>query len=197
MSEGENGWSVEEDGSEQTETDGETPDGDDSGESSGGSSTVAGILVALLIGGAMVYGGYTLQASQPGPGSTVTTNATVLGSDYTQRGTGSDREFSVDVTYEYEFEGQNYTSSNVRAGPSGHTVDKETTAETLVEDQFAEGNVVEAHVDPEDPETAYLLEYRRGDRLEETIGHYILIGIGSLLLLASVSAIIKKGRQSL
>jgi hypothetical protein len=177
----------------------DTEDSDDDPEpqDDGSSTTLWGILVFVLIGGGLVYGGLHLQSQIPSEGETETVNATVLESDYTQRGTGSDREFSISVTYEYEFDGQTYTSSNVKAGAAGYTVDRRERAELLTTEQWGEGNTVEADVDPENPESAYLAGYLRGDRLERKAIHYGLMAVGGLMLLASAVSLAKKGRRRL
>lgn len=177
----------------------ESPDGDEaaSQDDDGSSTTLWGILVFALIGGGLVYGGLHLQSQMPSEGETVTVNATVIESDFTQRGTGSDREFSISVTYEYGFDGQTYTSSNVKAGAEGYTVDRRERAELLTTEQWAGGNTVEADVDPENPETAYLAGYLRGDRLERTAIHYGLMAVGGLMLLASAVSLVNKGRRRL
>lgn len=170
--------------------DGDGEGGDGDGEESG--STLAGILVMLVIGGALVYGGLSLQSAQPAPDSTEPIEATVVDSEYSQRDSGTDREFTVRVTYEYEFDGQTYRSSNVKAGPTSYTVEQRSRAEALVGQQWAPGTTVEAHVDPDEPETSFLAEYLPGDRAEETIGHYLLLLFGGLAILASVTALAKK-----
>lgn len=171
--------------------------GDESPDGARNGSTLFGILVFVAIGGALIYGGFTLQADMPSEVETETVEATVLESDFAQRGSGSDREFSVRVTYEYEVDGQSYRSSNVKAGATGYTVDTRQRAQTLVEGQWAQGATTEAEVDPSDPETAYLVGYRRGDRFERTLIHYGLVAVGGLMLLASAVSLAKKGRRRL
>jgi hypothetical protein len=186
-------WGVvdesDESGASDTEED---PDPDSDEESQ---TTVLGILVTLAIGGTLIYGGLYLQDAQSATENTESVNATVIESGYTERGSGTDREFNVDVTYEFEFDGQTYRSSNVAAGPTGYTVDTRQRAELLITEQWAPENIVEAQVNPSDPETSYLAEYRRGEKTEESIGHYLLIGAGGLLILASIVGIIKKARR--
>lgn len=162
--------------------------------SDGDQSTLFGIFVFLVIGGGLIYGGLHLQGQMPSDEDTVTTDATVLESDFSQRSSGSDRTFTVRVTYEYEVDGETYTSSNVKAGATGYTVDTRRRARALLDEQWAEGTVVEARVDPDDPETAYLVGYRRGDRLERTLIHYGLAGVGVLMVLASLVSLAKRGR---
>lgn len=175
-----------------------SPDDDETESATGKKqSTLLGILVFLAIGGALVYGGLHLQGQMPSGESTVTTEAAVLESDFGQRGSGSDREFTVRVTYEYEVDGETYTSSNVKAGATGYTVDTRQRARRLTTEQWAAGETVEAAVDPEDPETAYLVGYRRGDRLERTAIHYGMAGVGGLMILLSVVALAKKARRRL
>jgi len=172
---------------------GPPPDDSDAGSSSDDSqSTLPGILVFLAIGGALVYGGAHLQGQMPSAEATEPVEATVVESDFTQRGSGPDREFTVSVTYEYDVDGQTYRSSNVKAGAEGYTVDTRKRARTLLDEQWAEGNTIEAEVDPDDPQTAYLVGYRRGDRLERTLIHYGLMGVGGLMILASVVSLTKK-----
>lgn len=160
-------------------------------------STLLGILVFLAIGGGLVYGGLYLQGQMPSGEATEATDATVLESDFTQRGSGSEREFKIRVTYEYEVDGETYRSSNVKAGEASYTVDTRQSARELLDEQWADGATIEAQVDPDDPETAYLVGYRRGDRLERTLIHYGLVGVGGLMILASVVSLGKKARRRL
>ncbi len=110
-------------------------------------STPAGILALLLIDGVLGYDGLSPQSAQPAPGPTEPTEATVVDSEYSRRDSGTDREFTVRVTDEYEFDGQTCRSSNVRAEPTSCTVE-----------QRAPGKTVEASVDPDEPETSFLAE---------------------------------------
>lgn len=192
-SEGDEQWGV----ADESEDSGTAPETEDKGEpdEDGESTTVLGIFVALVIGSALVAGGLYLQDAQTATENTESVNATVIESDYSQRGSGTDREFVVDVTYEFELDGETYRSSNVAAGPTGYTVDTRQRAELLVTEQWAPGNTVEAQVDPSDPDTSYLAEYRRGEKTEESIAHYLLIGAGGLLILASIVSIFKKARR--
>ena len=119
-------WSGSAGSGEQDGGDGDGEGGDDSG------STLWGILVMVLVGGALIYGGLSLQSAQPGPDSTETVEATVVDSSYGQRESGPDREFTVRVTYEYETDGETYRSSNVKAGPTSDTVEQRSSAETLL-----------------------------------------------------------------
>lgn len=116
--------------------------------------------------------------------------------EYTQRGRGSDRSFAIDVTDEYEVDGETYTSSKVKAGAEGYTVSNQQSAQTLLEEQWEMGTTIEAMVNPETPETAYLVGYKRGDRLERTLVHYGMAGVGGLMILASVVSLGKKLRRS-
>jgi hypothetical protein len=160
-------------------------------------TTLLGILVFLAIGGGLIYGGVHLQEQMPSSEETVSTKATVLESEFSQRGSGSDRQFAVRVTYEYEMAGETYTSSDVKAGAEGYTVDTRQRAQTLLKEQWVENATITAQVDPEDPETAYLVGYKRGDRLERTLIHYGMAGVGGLMVLASAVSLAKRGRREL
>lgn len=179
-------WSGSAGSGEQDGGDGDGEGGADSG------STLWGILVMLLVGGTLIGGGLSLQPAQPGPDSTEAVESTVVDSSYGQRDSGPDREFTVRVTDEYEIDGGTCRSSNVKVGPTSYTVEQRSSSETLVTRQWAPGHTIEAHVDPDDPETSFLAEYLPGDRAEETIGHHFLMLFGALAVLASVTATAKK-----
>jgi len=159
-------------------------------------TTLLGIAVFLAIGAGLAYGGLHLQNAMPSDADVEPIEATVTDAEYTQRGRGSDRSFAIDVTYEYEVDGEVYTSSNVEAGTEGYTVGNQQGAQTLLEEQWQVGTTVEAMVNPESPETAYLVGYKPGDRLERTLVHCGMVGVGGLMILASVVSLAKKPRRS-
>ena len=159
-------------------------------------TTLLGIVVFLAIGGAFAYGGLHLQDAMPSDADVEPIEATVTDGDYTQRGSGSDRSFAIDVTYEYEVDGQTHASSNINPRATSYTVDTRQRAELLLEGQWAVGTTTEAMVNPETPETAHLVGYKRGDRLERTLVHYGMVGVGGLVILASVVSLGKELRRS-
>ena len=175
----------------------QTPDdGTDETAASAQQTTLLGIVVFLAIGAGVAYGGLHLQNAMPSDADVEPIEATVTDADYTQRGSGSDRSFAIDVTYEYRIDGESYTSSNVKAGAEGYTVSNQQRAQTLLEEQWQVGTTIEAMVNPDAPETAYLVGYKPGDRLERTLIHYGMVGVGGLMILASVVSLGKKLRRS-
>lgn len=171
-------------------------DGTDETAASARQTTLLGIAVFLAIGAGLAYGGLHLQNAMPSDADVEPIEATVTDADYTQRGRGSDRSFVIDVTYEYEVDGETYTSSNIKAGAEGYTVSNQQSAQTLLEEQWQVGTTIEAMVNPDAPETAYLVGYKSGDRLERTLVHYGVAGVGGLMILASIVSLVKKLRRS-
>lgn len=85
------------------------------------------------------------------------------------------RTFAPDVTYRYTYDGEEYTSSTVHPGGTWMTGNRERMREIVNEYDAKVGQEVTAHVDPNDPENAYL---RRGKLWHA----YVALGFGVVLL---------------
>lgn len=90
------------------------------------------------------------------------------------------RAFAPEVTYEYTFEGEEYTNSTVHPGGTWKTGNRERMEEIVDEYRQKRGEEVTAYVDPDDPGTAYLRE----GRLRHA---YVSLGFGVLLLAVAVA----------
>lgn len=117
---------------------------------------IVGVLFAVSIG-ATVSGVQSYEQQQETVDAVEEVSATVVDVEEVEKSnadrtppTGPQITESI-VTYEYEYDGETYTSTTVN--PSGDTEIANTTAE--------EGDEITAHVNPENPEEAFLNAYVR------------------------------------
>lgn len=89
------------------------------------------------------------------------------------------RTYAPDVTYSYTYDGEEYTSSRVHPGGTWMTGNRARMQEIVDEYEAKVGQEVTAHVDPSDPDNAYL---RRGKLWHASV----TLGFGVVLLAVGV-----------
>lgn len=100
--------------------------------------------------------------------------ATVQSSDMSIRGReGPSQTYKPEIAYEYEYEGETYRSKTVY--PGGNYDSRDEVGVRRLVDRHNAGDLVTAYVDPEDPETAYLVE-------GELRTAKLFVGAGALLV---------------
>lgn len=144
-----------------------------------GPSGPLGIALALLVGlGAMGYGAYDYTQQTSALESSTTVDATIVSTgvetNHQRRGTS----YSPQATFDYSYEGTNYTASNVYPGNIPRTFDREETARAQLEG-YDEGATVTAYVPRDDPGDAFL-------RHESSTTPFFVIGFGALFVLGTV-----------
>lgn len=151
-----------------------------------------GVVIALVLGLGLMYGSYAYYDDIRKANNTVPVEATTVESDYSET-TGpdgpGDRVFRIDITYEYQYKGETYTSSNYARGPDGYRVDTEFRAEQIM-DSFEPGDTVEAHVNPNDPTVAHIRD-RRDLGITERVGSLVGFLLGLLLFGSGAKATAK------
>lgn len=156
---------------------------------------VIGLSIVLLLagGGMLAYGFSEYQTQSEVLADVEEVDATIIESDFqldeaTGQTTGErddfadrpedDRRYALHVVFEYEYEGQQYESSNFDAAGAIPTYDDRSEAREALED-YAEGDRVTAYVPPDDPDEAFL-----EDEMPFVI--YGLMGFGALLMIGAI-----------
>ena len=89
-----------------------------------------------------------------------------------------EREYRKHVEFEYEYEGQQYRSTNIDIAGTTERYDEREDAETALA-EYPEGGQVTAYVDPDDPDEAFL-------EAGVPTTTYLLIGFGAFLIVGAV-----------
>lgn len=143
-----------------------------------GPSGTLQVLLALVVGlGAMGYGVYSYTEQSAALDSGVEVDATVSDTAIEERSGRRDTDYTPVVTFEYTYEGETYTSSNVYPGPLGREFDtREAARERL--DEYEPGDTVTAYVPSDSPGNGFL-ERERSNR------PFLLIGFGALFVVGT------------
>lgn len=144
-----------------------------------GPSGPFGIAIAILVGlGTMGYGAYDYTQQTSALETATTVNATIV---FTGVETNSQRRgtsYSPQATFNYSYEGTNYTASNVYPGEIPQTFDREEAARAQLEG-YDQGTTVTAYVPRDNPNDAFL-------RRESSNTPFFVIGFGALFVLGTV-----------
>lgn len=95
-------------------------------------------------------------------------------------------QYVPQLVFEYTFEGETYTSTNVDPPAEGVETTNRYSSESRAREHFEEyeeGQTVTAHVDPAQPGEAFL------ERETNTVRNLGLVALGGLLMLAGVVGI--------
>ncbi|MFC7097696.1 DUF3592 domain-containing protein [Halobaculum marinum] len=133
--------------------------GDDSSLSVDGPSTLGGALVMLVVGLAVTgFGAYDYTQQSDAVADAVDVDAVVVETGVEATSTGSaGADYRPTVEFTYEYDGESYTSTNVFPSTTSPTYDTESAARDVLAD-YESGDSVSAHVDPADPDSAFLLD---------------------------------------
>lgn len=112
----------------------------------------------VLVGGYLAAtGGQRIVVQRRAVESYEPVDATVEDSDFEARGReGPSQTFKPEITYEYEYDGKTYTSDTVFPGGNYDSRDEESVRRLV--DNHNVGDDVTVYVDPDDPESSYLVE---------------------------------------
>lgn len=154
------------------------------------SSSPSGPLVAIVLlvaGLGMVgYGAHTYMSQSAALDSTETVNATVTSTSVDEMHSSGRRggiDYRPQVTFNYTYDGERYSSSNLY--PSGVTQDSGTrgSAESELEG-YEPGTNVTAHVPTDSPDSAFLKDQRSTKPL-------FMMGFGALFALLMTATIVR------
>ena len=157
--------------------------------------TVLAFAIILLVGGivvtAMGIGAY--QSQTEALDNAVEVEATIVTSEVEVyedefrstprdrdrvRGTTETPEYRLVIEFEYEFEGEQYRSSNIDVAGSVEKFDDRSDAQEALA-EYPEGSQTTAYVNPDEPGEAFLED-------ELPLGTYLIPGFGGFLLFGSV-----------
>jgi hypothetical protein len=140
-----------------------------------GPSGPLGIALALLLGlGAIGYGGYSYTAQTSALNAAEPVDATVVSTSVETVDQRRGVAYRPRATFNYTYEGETYTSSNVYPGPLPREFGSEADARAQLRGYEA-GATVTAHVPSDAPGNAFL-EVERSDK------PFLVIGFGALVV---------------
>ncbi|WP_262179235.1 DUF3592 domain-containing protein [Haloarcula laminariae] len=149
-----------------------------------GPSGTLQVALAVLLGlGTLGYGGYSYAAQSTALGSSETVEATVIstGVESTKKQHGT--SYTPRVTFNYTYDGERYTSTNVYPGELPREFDSESEARAQL-DGYAAGQTVDAYVRPSAPGNAYL-------KHEQSDKPLLVMGFGALFLLGTAVSVVR------
>ena len=153
---------------------------------------VLGLIFLLVGAGLYVYGPDQAAAEQERIDNSVEIDAEIIHSDVrTVRSGGSssqtdsrsrdDTDYQPEIEFSYEFEGETYYSDRMYPSSGPDRENRHRHAREVV-DQYPEGQVVTAYVDPNHPDKAFLTREVSTTATEFRIGGAIFAVLGLALL---------------
>lgn len=146
--------------------------------SEGGKGALISNIVIILVGIGLLFFGYNSYTSQnQALENPVNVSATVTETEIDRQSGGRGApEYQPKITFEYSYEGQDYTSSNMYPGgqkPEDYNV--ESNAKEVV-DKYSRGSEITVNVPPENPGEAFI-------KAKKTNNPLIGMGLGVLFIL--------------
>lgn len=145
---------------------------------------IRGGFLALLLGLAVTgYGAYDYQQQQEALEDAVAVDATIVETGVEARSGSSNpgAEYQPTVTFEYRYDGEDYTSYSVFPAETTPNYDTRSGAASVL-DGYEAGDTATAYVDPGAPREAFVIDRQsRGPVIAIAIGAVVaLLGAGSL-----------------
>jgi hypothetical protein len=142
-------------------------------------------LLMIVVGVAVAgYGGYDYTQQSEAVANAVEVDATVVETGVEE---SSSRRGGVEyrpaVEFRYQYEGTNYTGTDVYPASTQSNFDTESAARSVL-DGYSEGERVTAYVDPNAPATGFL-------KAEESTAPMKVIGVGGLFALFGVVSVLR------
>jgi len=118
---------------------------------------VVPVLLALVGSYIALTGAQRILAQRRAVESFEPVDAKIESSDYQTRGReGPSQTYKPEIAYEYEFDGETYRSETVF--PGGNYDSRDEMGVRRLVDEHTVGDRVTAYVDPDDPDSSYLVE---------------------------------------
>jgi len=138
------------------------------------------IVAALLVGlGAMGYGAYSYTAQSSALESTETVDATLVSTSVETVDQRRGTSYIPKATFEYSYQGESYTSSNVYPGPLSQDFGSEADARAQI-DGYETGDSITAYVPSDSPGNAFL-NHESSNKPLFVIGFGGILAFGTLL----------------
>lgn len=142
------------------------------------------IAVALIVGLATIgYGAYSYSTQSAALDSAVEVDATISSTSVEER-PGKRNEYAPRATFEYTYEGETYTSSNVYPGELPREFGSREDARSELEG-YEPGSTVTAYVPPDTPGNAFL-------KYKSTNKPFLVIGFGILFVIGVIRSALKE-----
>ncbi|WP_435179121.1 DUF3592 domain-containing protein [Halorussus sp. AFM4] len=149
-----------------------------------GPSGTLQIALTILVGLATIgYGAYSYSEQSSALDSAVEVDATITATSVTEDSAGKGVHYEAHATFNYTYEGETYTSSNVYPGTLPREFDTREEAKSQLEG-YEPGDTVTAYVPPDSPGNAYL-------KHESSNKPFFVIGFGALFVLVGVRSAFK------
>lgn len=149
-----------------------------------GPSGTLRIALTLLVGLATIgYGAYSYSEQTSALDSAVEVDATITATSVEKDSAGKGVSYEAHATFNYSYEGETYTSSNVYPGTLPREFDTREEARSQLK-EYEPGNTVTAYVPSDSPGNAYL-------KHESSNKPFFVIGFGALFVLVGVRSALK------
>ena len=149
-----------------------------------GPSGILQIAFALLVGLSIVgYGAYSYTTQSAALDSAETVNATVVSTAIETISERRGTEYSPTATFNYTYEGETYTSSNVFPGRLPREFGSEADAKSQLS-EYESGENVTAYVPPASPGNAFL-------KHESSNKPFLVIGVGGVFVLGTLVSVVR------
>lgn len=150
---------------------------------------IRGGLLLLVIGLAVVgYGLYDYTQQSDAVANAVEVEATITDTDIRTVSTSNGIGYRPTVRFDYEFQGESYTSEGIYPASISLNYDSRSQARSIIDD-YQVDQTVTAYVDPESPSTAFL-------RDETSNSPLVVVAIGVVFFLAGGSSLFKSLRAA-
>jgi len=150
-----------------------------------GPSGTLRIVVMLLLGlGSMGYGAYSYPAQSSALESTETVDATLVSTSVETVDQRRGTSYTPQATFEYSYQGESYTSSNVYPGPLSKEFGSEADARAQL-DGYETGDSVTAYVPSDSPGNAFLNH-------ESSNKPLFVIGFGGILAFGTLFSVFRR-----
>ncbi|WP_253737290.1 DUF3592 domain-containing protein [Halohasta salina] len=145
-----------------------------------GPSGTIRIVAALLVGlGTMGYGAYSYTAQSSALASPETVDATIESTSVETIDKRHGTAYAPQASFEYSYQGDSYTSSNVYPGPLSKDFGSKADAMAQL-DGYETGDTVTAYIPSDSPGNAFL-KHERSNKPLFVIGFGGILTVGTLL----------------
>ncbi|WP_121821949.1 DUF3592 domain-containing protein [Halostella salina] len=148
-----------------------------------------GLLVMLVSVAVIGYGGFDYYQQQQAVADAEPVNATILetGVDSDSSGSSTDVDYYPTVRFEYTYDGERYTSTDVYPASVRQSYDTESAARDVV-DEYEVDSTVTAYTVPSSPGDGFL-------RKQQSDGPFTAMGIGGVMLLLGGYSVLRGYRS--
>ncbi|WP_254522278.1 DUF3592 domain-containing protein [Natrinema caseinilyticum] len=149
-----------------------------------GPSGAIQIAIALIIGlGTIGYGAYSYSAQSSALDTAETVDATIVSTSIETREERRGTDYTPHVTFNYVYEGETYTASNVYPGKLPREFGSKEDARAEL-DGYEPGDTVTAYVPPNSPGNAFL-------KHESSNKPLLVVGFGGIVVMGTIFTVLR------